>query len=104
MVTFITIVTIALCVYVIAVTQPSAVQIHTQYSAVGEAHYYKSQWYYLYAFAGFSLLVGVINILCTLRLYANQRRDFALGLGWISVLVLVITFAYTYNVMQLAHI
>ena len=104
LVTLLVVLALAFCIYVFASTQQSSVQVHTRYTSIGEAHYYKSQWYYLYSFAAFGLVSTALNVLCMLRLLANQRRDFAMGLGVVAFIILVVTFAYSYNVMQIAHI
>ncbi len=91
-------------VYVIASVQQSTVQIHTQYSGIGEAHYYKSPWHYLYAFAAFALIMGVVNTLGMLKLYSYQRRDAAVGVWFVTLIILTITFFYTRNVLELALI
>ena len=102
--TAISLIALIYIIFVIATTQPSSVQIHTQCSGIGEAHFYKTQWYYLYNFAAFALIMAITNVFLAARLYMHQRRDFAFGLGYLTLVVMAITISYTQSVMQLAHI
>lgn len=91
---------LVLVLYIVLTIEPSSTQIHTRYSSVGTAHYYKTQWYYLYTFAAFVLVSVCINIAGMAKLYGNQRRDFSVGLGYVTLVVILITFFCVRNVLE----
>jgi hypothetical protein cdiviTM7_00316 len=79
------------------------VQVYVRYTAFGEAHFYKSYWYYLLSFVLFGALVMVMHIGLMVKLYSLQRRQTALFVGAAAVLVLLVAASYGLAVMHLAY-
>jgi len=79
------------------------VQVYVRYTAFGEAHFYKSYWYYLLSFVLFGALVMVVHIGLMVKLYSLQRRQTALFVGVAAVLVLLVAASYGLAVMHLAY-
>lgn len=79
------------------------VQVYVRYTAFGEAHFYKSYWYYLLSFVLFGALVMVVHIGLMVKLYSLQRRQTALIVGAAAVLVLLVAASYGLAVMHLAY-
>ena len=79
------------------------VQVYVRYTAFGEAHFYKSYWYYLLSFVLFGALVVVVHIGLMVKLYSLQRRQTALFVGAAAVLVLLVAASYGLAVMHLAY-
>ena len=79
------------------------VQVYVRYTAFGEAHFYKSYWYYLLSFVLFGALVLVVHIGLMVKLYSLQRRQTALFVGAAAVLVLLVAASYGLAVMHLAY-
>ena len=79
------------------------VQVYVRYTAFGEAHFYKSYWYYLLSFVVFGALVMVVHIGLMVKLYSLQRRQTALFVGAAAVLVLLVAASYGLAVMHLAY-
>ena len=76
------------------------VQVYVRYTAFGEAHFYKSYWYYLLSFVLFGALVMVVDIGLMVKLYSRQT---ALFVGAAAVLVLLVAASYGLAVMHLAY-
>lgn len=93
-----------LSLFVVFTVEPSDIQVVTQYSSIGESHFYKSHWYYLYVFAGFGLVVALLHGAIMVKLYNLERRDAGIFLGWISIILCVIAARYAYEVMHLAFL
>lgn len=93
-----------LALFVVFTVEPSDIQVVTQYSSIGESHFYKSQWYYLYVFAGFGLIVSTLHAAIMVKLYYLERRDTGIFLGWVSILICIIAARYAYEVMALAFL
>ena len=93
-----------LALFVILTVEPSDIQVVTQYSSFGQSHFYKDQWYYLYVFAGFGLLISTLHVSLMVKLYHLERRDIGVFFGWMSIMLCVIAARYAYEVMHLAFL
>jgi len=80
------------------------IQIVTRYSAFGEAHFYKNTWWYLYGFVAFGVVAGVAHAAIMAKLRAYDRRDLGLMFGWLSLVIALIAFAYTSEVLKMAFL
>ena len=93
-------------IYSIAVAiniHPSDVTVYTRYTAFGEAHFYKNHWQYLLAFVLFGPLVVITHAALMVKLYAIERRQTALLVGWMGITILVVAFVYTVAIIGLGN-
>lgn len=90
--------------YVVLTIEPRDIQVITQYSAFGEARFYKEKWYYLYSFVALGLTTAFVNTSIMLKLYSLGRRGFGIVLGWVTLILLFVMFRYTYEVMHFAFL
>lgn len=81
---------------------PRDVQVYTRYTAFGEAHFYKSPWQYTILFVLFGILITAAHAALMVKLYGLGRRQTALLLGWLAVVVLCIAGIYSLSIMGLA--
>lgn len=98
--------TIVGLIYSIAVAiniHPSDVTVYTRYTAFGEAHFYKNHWQYLITFVLFGPLVVIGHIALMVKLFAIERRQTALLVGWVGIAILVVAFVYTMAIMGLGN-
>ena len=79
----------------------SDVTVYVRYTAFGEAHFYKAPWQYLLLFVLFGLVVVAAHIAVMTRLLVLERRQTALFVGWVGIVVLGIALAYTLSVISL---
>ena len=91
-------------VYVLLSVDRVDIQIVTRYSSFGEAHFYKNAWWYLYGFVAFGLIVGAAHAAIMVKLRAYDRRDLGLMFGWLSLVIVLIAFAYAYEVLKVAFL
>lgn len=82
---------------------PSDVTVYTRYTAFGEAHFYKSHWQYLIAFVLFGPLVVITHAALMIKLFAIERRQTALLVGWVGIAILIVAFVYTMAIMGLGN-
>jgi hypothetical protein len=82
---------------------PSDVTVYSRYTAFGEAHFYKSHWQYLLGFVAFSLLVAIAHAALMVKLYVIERRQTALLIGWLGIVILLLTFVYASAVIGLGY-
>lgn len=82
--------------------QPRDVQVYTRYTAFGEAHFYKNYWYYLVSFVIFGAIVTVSHVALMIKLHNLERRQTALIIGYLALVVLVVAAIYGLSIMRLA--
>ena len=99
------IVTGVLCALTVGLNiHASDVTIYSRYTAFGEAHFYKSHWQYLLLFALFSISTTITHITLMMKLYNIERRQTALLVGWVGLVILIVGAAYALSVIQLGQV
>lgn len=91
-------------IYVAFNLSPSDLQLATRYTSFGETHFYREKWWYLLSFVGFGLLFIVAHIGMLAKLYVIGLRPLAYAFAWLSLIVLVLMFVYTYAVLGIAYL
>lgn len=82
----------------------SDLQLATRYSSFGETHFYREKWWYLLSFVGFGLLFIAAHISMMAKLFVIGLRPLAYAFAWLSVVVLILMFVYTYSVLNIAYL
>lgn len=81
----------------------SDVTVYTRYTAFGEAHFYRSPWQYLLLFVAFAMVVVAAHIVLMLKFYSIDRRQSALFIGWLGIVILIIAMVYSMSVVGLGR-
>lgn len=92
-------------IYVLVIgfsVHPRDVQVYTRHTAFGEAHFYKNPWQYTMLFAIFGAMVAGVHSTLMVKLHNLGRRQTALLVGWLGILVLFIAAVYALSIMRLA--
>ena len=84
--------------------QTSDVTVYSRYTAFGEAHFYKSHWQYLLLFVLFSITTALAHVVLMTKLYNIERRQTALLLGWVGILIIIVGTVYALSVIQLGQV
>lgn len=82
--------------------QPRDVQIYTRYTAFGEAHFYKNPWHYTLFFVLFGLIVSSAHATLMVKLYNLGRRQSAVLVGWLGILVLIVAATLVLSIIRFA--
>ena len=82
----------------------SDLQLAIRYTSFGETHFYRDKWWYLLSFVGFGVLFLVAHVGLTAKLVAVDLKQLAYAFMWLSVVILVLMFAYTYSVLGIAYL
>ena len=90
--------------YVAVNLSASDLQLAIRYTSFGDTHFYRDKWWYLLSFIGFGILFLVAHVGLTAKLVAVDLKQLAHAFGWLSVLLLVLMFAYTYSVLGIAYL
>jgi len=91
-------------IYVAFSLSPSDLQLATRYTSYGETHFYREKWWYLLSFVGFGVLFIVAHVGMIAKLFAIGLKELAYAFAWLSVIVLVLMFVYTYSVLSIAYL
>lgn len=99
----IAIILLALTVLVVTIVRlnPSDVQIPVRYSDYGTANIYRSQWFALYIFPAFSLIVAALNIFIVTKIYSLSRLV-TLGFTTTTLFILILSLIVTNAILNLA--
>lgn len=92
------------CAFIALRVHPQEITLPVRYTAFGEMHFYKDKWFYLLQFIGFGVVVGIAHALLMIKLYSIERHQAARIIGWMTLLLFVIAFAYTHSVLGVAYI
>lgn len=90
--------------YVALSLHSSDLQLATRYTSFGETHFYRNKWYYLLSFVLFGVLYIIMHIGIMVKLYVSEMKPLAAAFGWLSFIVLVLLFSYTYHVLSIAYL
>ncbi len=82
----------------------SDLQLAIRYTSFGETHFYRDKWWYLLSFVGFGVLFLVAHVGLAAKLVAVDLKQLAYAFMWLSVVILVLMFAYTYSVLGIAYL
>lgn len=91
-------------IFCLVATHATDIQVITQYSGVGDTHFYKDKWFSLYTFAGFGIIVTAIHLALLAKLFQVNYRDIGIVIAWIALLIMLIATVYTYEVFHLAFL
>ena len=82
----------------------SQLQVPVRYNAFAEAQYFRAQWFYLFNFIGFGVVVFIFNSLISLKLLSVKGRHLALSFLWISIIVLAVAILLITAILRVAGI
>lgn len=95
---------ISYIVYVAFNLSPSDLQLAVRYTSFGESQFYREKWWYLLGFVGFGVLFIIAHVGMLAKLHVIGLRSLAKAFGWLSLLVLLLMFVYTYSVLGIAYL
>ena len=74
------------------VIQPSDVQLIIHYSAFGESHLYRDQWFYLINFILFEIFIATIHSSLSIKMLVVKDRNIAILFAWLGIAICTIGF------------
>lgn len=81
----------------------SDVTVYSRYSAFGSTHFYKAYWHYTMLFVIFGVLVVVSHLAMLLKLQKLEKRNSAIFIGWLAIMILVVASFYAISVLHLGR-
>jgi hypothetical protein len=83
---------------------PRQLQIPVHFDAFSTEQYFRDQWFYLFNFIAFGVVVFFINSLTSLKILEVKGRHLALGFLWITLAVLFIATVLIAAILKVAGI
>lgn len=65
--------------------RPSELQLISHYSAFGTTHLYRDQWFYLFVFVVFGLMVSILHTIIAIKILLVKGRSLAIMFAWLGV-------------------
>ncbi len=84
--------------------ETSDVQVVVRYTAFGDVHFYRDKWFYLINFILFGIIITVLHVLVSLKLYVNKNYDFAIAFLIANYIILTIAFVTVSSVLRIAFL
>lgn len=92
--------TLAFIIYILLSVRPSELQLVTHYTAYGVTHLYRDQWFYLFAFGGFALLVAFLHISLSIKIYITKGHPLAIMFAWMGIGILIFTWVTAFSIIN----
>lgn len=102
--TVLTVITLVLALgfisYIIINVRPSELQLVTHYTAFGVTHLYRDQWYYLFTFVGFALLVAFFHITIAIKMYLTKGHPLAIMFAWMGIGIIIFAWVTAFSIIN----
>jgi len=69
---------------------PSELQLVSHYSDFGVTHLYRDQWFYLFSFVLFGIVVAVLHTIIAIKLLVVKGRSFAIMFAWVGIGIILL--------------
>jgi len=91
---------LAFITYILLAVRPSELQLVTHYTAYGVTHLYRDQWFYLFTFGGFALLIAFFHIALSLKLYLTKGHPLAIMFAWMGIGIIVFAWVTAFSIIN----
>ncbi|MGB4420768.1 MAG: hypothetical protein WBI29_03150 [Candidatus Saccharimonadales bacterium] len=97
---FVNLVAVIFAIILVFLIKPSELQLVNHYSAFGITHLYRSQWYYLYVFVAFQLMVSILHSIISVKMLIVKGHSIAMLTIWSGLFVLALGFSTALSVIN----
>jgi len=84
--------------------KPSERQVISHYSAFGMTHFYFDQWFYLFSFIFFGVLLTIFNSFIAIKIHLEKGRSLAMSYLVISIGIIFLCWSTASTVMSLRNL
>lgn len=91
---------ISFAIYIVVAVRPSELQLVTHYTAFGVTKLYRDQWFYLWGFGLFGLLVAFFHIALSIKIYVTKGHPLALLVAWLGIGVLLFAWIMSFSIIN----
>lgn len=86
--------------YILLSVRPSELQLVTHYTAYGVTHLYRNQWWYLFSFAAFGILVALFHIILAIKLYVTKGHPLAIMFAWLGIGIIIFAWVTSASIIN----
>lgn len=94
------ILTLLFVTYILLSVRPSELQLVTHYTAYGVTHLYRNQWFYLFGFAAFGILVALFHISIAIKLYITKGHPLAIMFAWLGIAIIIFAWITSFAIIN----
>lgn len=90
-----------LATYILIVVHPRDIQQVVHATTFGVTRLYVNQWYYLYSFAIYGILVAIIHVSLAIKLYVSKGHPLALFFAWLGLALIAFGWVDAYHIVNI---
>jgi len=79
---------------------PSELQLVSHYSTFGVTHFYRDQWFYLFVFVAFEIIVAVLHTIIAIKLLIVKGHSLAIMFAWFGIGTILLGWVTTLAVLN----
>lgn len=86
--------------YILLSIHPSELQLVTHYTAYGVTHLYRDQWYYLFTFGGFAILMAFLHIAIAIKIFLTKGHPLAIMFAWMGIGIILFAWVTAFSIIN----
>jgi nitrate/nitrite transporter NarK len=86
--------------YILLNVRPSELQLVTHYTAYGVTHLYRDQWYYLFTFGGFAILIAFFHMTISIKLFLTKGHPLAIMFAWMGIGIIIFAWVTAFSIIN----
>ena len=86
--------------YIFLSVHPSELQLVTHYTAYGVTHLYRDQWYYLFTFGGFAILMAFLHIAIAIKIFLTKGHPLAIMFAWMGIGIILFAWVTAFSIIN----
>jgi hypothetical protein len=79
---------------------PSELQLVSRYSTFGVTHFYRDQWFYLFVFVAFEIVVALLHTIISIKLLIVKGHPLAIVFAWFGVGTILLGWVAAFAVLN----
>ena len=91
---------LAFITYILLTVHASELQLVTHYTAYGVTHLYRSQWYYLFTFGGFAVLIAFLHISIAIKIFVTKGHPLAIMFAWMGIGIIIFAWVTAFSIIN----
>ncbi len=91
---------LAFLLYIVLTVHPSELQLVTHYTAYGVTKLYRDQWFYLFGFGIFGLMVAFLHTTLAVKLYVTKGHPLAIMVAWIGIGIIILAWIVSFSIIN----
>lgn len=95
---------LGLLIFLSTAIHPGDRQVAVHFTSFGTTNFYRDKWYYLLGFAGFVVVMAIVQTILSYKIFEKKGRELAIPFVWLGILLVAIAAALFYQILKVAAI